>query len=309
MGRAAQGQPPVARILWRPGTGSDGAGSQSAALRTPSPGAVGAALGPPGRLQRLYAIVGRAGRAPPQRHQDNDDHHRGSVATPTRSGRDPCAPSGLPALQLNAFANSGSVEGGPIARNCESGCGLVFIRSFESSGRMLAAHTRAHARKKRWSPVRPSIGAGAGLPARVAWYAGTRSPRPPRSAVASPRTSLPLTCWPSYTYESYWSSTHLERCLVVLQVLGRPPVAHVALRVELAALVVEPVRHLVADDGAHRAVVDGVVRLRVEEGRLQDAGGKHDLVHLRVVVRVDRRRRHLPVRLVDGLADLRAGRA
>src|SRR5262249_26393688 len=56
---------------------------------------------------------------------------------------------GSPALQENAFANSGRVDGGPIARNCDSGWGLVFMRSFASSGRMFAAQTRAHARNSR----------------------------------------------------------------------------------------------------------------------------------------------------------------
>src|SRR5215813_10212048 len=58
--------------------------------------------------------------------------------------------------------------------------------------------------------------------------------------------------------------------LVVLQVVGSPPLALVALRVELAAGVVEAVRHLVADDRADPAVVDGVVRLGIEKWRLKD---------------------------------------
>jgi hypothetical protein len=52
----------------------------------------------------------------------------------------------------------------------------------------------------------------------------------------------------------------------------------VALRVVLAALVVEPVGHLVADHGADPAVVDGVVGLGSKNGRLQDARREHDLV-------------------------------
>ena len=56
---------------------------------------------------------------------------------------------GSPGLQAKAFANSGSVEGGPIARNSARGWGFVFSRSFARSGRMLAAQTRAHARNSR----------------------------------------------------------------------------------------------------------------------------------------------------------------
>src|SRR6202162_1774343 len=92
--------------------------------------------------------------------------------------------------------------------------------------------------------------------------------------------------------------------LVVLQVLGRPPFPLVSLRVELAPGVVEAVRHLVADNGADAAVVDRVVGGGTEKRGLQDPGGKHDLVAGGLVVRVDRRRRHLPVHSVHGLADL-----
>ena len=42
----------------------------------------------------------------------------------------------------------------------------------------------------------------------------------------------------------------------------------------------------------------------VEEGRLQNAGGEIDVVHLRIVIGVDRGRRHVPFLAVHGLADL-----
>ena len=90
----------------------------------------------------------------------------------------------------------------------------------------------------------------------------------------------------------------------VLEVFGGPPVVEVALGVELAALVVEAVGEFVADDGADVAVVDGVVLGAVVEGRLQDSGGEVDVVHAGVVVGVDGGRGHLPLLLVDGLADL-----
>ena len=54
----------------------------------------------------------------------------------------------------------------------------------------------------------------------------------------------------------------------VLEVVGGSPVVEVALGVELAALVVESVGELVADDGADVAVVDGVILGAVVEGRL-----------------------------------------
>src|SRR3712207_7777276 len=51
-------------------------------------------------------------------------------------------------------------------------------------------------------------------------------------------------------------------------VLGGPPVAQHAAPVRLAALVVEAVADLMADHAADAAIVDRVVRLRIEEGRL-----------------------------------------
>ena len=89
----------------------------------------------------------------------------------------------------------------------------------------------------------------------------------------------------------------------LLDVGGRPPVAEVALAVELAALVVEAVGELVADDGADVAVVDGVILFGVVEGGLEDASGEVDVVHAGVVVGVDGGRGHAPLAAVDGLAD------
>ena len=59
-----------------------------------------------------------------------------------------------------------------------------------------------------------------------------------------------------------------------------------------------------ADDGNYPAIVDCVVGLHVEEGRLQYRGRKHDFIHQRVVVGVDRLRRHAPFAAIDGLAEL-----
>ena len=75
---------------------------------------------------------------------------------------------GSPALQEKAFANSGRLEGAPIARNRSSGCGFVLVSSRANSGRSLVAQTWAQARKKRWSAVNPSIFAGSGLPCAAA---------------------------------------------------------------------------------------------------------------------------------------------
>ena len=127
---------------------------------------------------------------------------------------------------------------------------------------------------------------------------------PPRSATSSPSVSLPLILMSSITvYCEYWSETQAARstnsaasCLVHQSL-------QVALGVELAALVVEAVGQLVADGGAGIAVVGRVVQLRIVERRLQYAGREVDVVHLRVVVGVDRGRRHLPLAAIHRLAD------
>ncbi len=78
----------------------------------------------------------------------------------------------------------------------------------------------------------------------------------------------------------------------------RPPVAQLALGVELAALVIEAVGELVAYHPADGAVVDRRVGGRVEHRRLQDARREHDVAQ-RAVVGVVGLGRHPPVRAVD----------
>src|SRR5437868_8006582 len=59
------------------------------------------------------------------------------------------------------------------------------------------------------------------------------------------------------------------------------------------------------DDCADAAVVHRVIRLRVEEWRLQNAGREHDLVAARIIISVYGWRRHAPFAAIDRLADLR----
>ncbi len=84
----------------------------------------------------------------------------------------------------------------------------------------------------------------------------------------------------------------------------RPPVAQRPLGVVLPPLVVEAVADLVADDDADRAVIDRRVGGGIEERRLQDRRGKDDLVHRRVVIGVDRHRRHAPLGAVERSPEL-----
>ncbi len=60
--------------------------------------------------------------------------------------------------------------------------------------------------------------------------------------------------------------------------------------------------HLVPDDAADRAVVDGIVSVRIEERRLQDGGWEYDFIERRVVVGVDGLRGHVPFVTVGRLA-------
>ena len=62
--------------------------------------------------------------------------------------------------------------------------------------------------------------------------------------------------------------------------------------------------HLVTYNGSYGTVVDGVVRLWIEEWRLQYACGEAYLVGSRIIVSVDCLWRHQPFRLVDRLAHL-----
>ena len=97
----------------------------------------------------------------------------------------------------------------------------------------------------------------------------------------------------------------LAAFVILFGVVGSPPVAQVAMRVELAALIVEAMDDFVADDHADGAVVHGIIFRWIEKWRLQNSGGEVDGVQLRIVVGVDRGRSHRPLGAIDGLADLR----
>ena len=91
----------------------------------------------------------------------------------------------------------------------------------------------------------------------------------------------------------------------LLRIPGLPPVVHVPVGVVLASLVVEPVRDLVADDGADGAEVNRGIGAGVEKRRLQNRRREHDLVEHGVVVGVDLLRRHEPALAIHGRVDAR----
>ena len=58
-----------------------------------------------------------------------------------------------------------------------------------------------------------------------------------------------------------------------------------------------------SDDRAYAAVIDRVIRVCIEERRLQNPGREHDFIHVGVVICVHRWRRHAPISPVHWFAD------
>ncbi len=90
----------------------------------------------------------------------------------------------------------------------------------------------------------------------------------------------------------------------MLLVVRGPPVAEIAVGIELAAYVVEAVREFVADHDADGAKVHGVVGSVVIERRLQNSSGECDVVLIWVVGGVHGHWRIRPISLIERLADL-----
>src|SRR5260363_284379 len=82
-----------------------------------------------------------------------------------------------------------------------------------------------------------------------------------------------------------------------------PPVHAIALGIELTALVIITMYYFMTDDRADAAVIQRIVRLRVEERRLQDGGRGVDRIVGWGVVSIDDLRRHEPFFPVTRLAD------
>jgi hypothetical protein len=72
----------------------------------------------------------------------------------------------------------------------------------------------------------------------------------------------------------------------------------------LAALIVKTVREFVADGAAGVAIIRSIVHLGIVEGGLQNAGGKVNIVHLRIVISIHRWRCHTPFAAIQRLANL-----
>src|ERR1700734_1165195 len=80
-------------------------------------------------------------------------------------------------------------------------------------------------------------------------------------------------------------------------------IQQIAAAVVLTALIVETMADLVADDGADAAIVGRIVRLGVEERRLQNRSREHDLIQLGIVIGIDSLSVHAPFGAIDWLAE------
>ena len=111
---------------------------------------------------------------------------------------------------------------------------------------------------------------------------------------------LALLTWGRIVLIDHLPGTRLE----FLIVLFRPPVLHVAFLVVLRSLVVERVSDLVSDHHPDSAIVQSIVGVQVEIGRLQNSRRENDFIQRRIVISRYRRRRGEPLGPVDRLANL-----
>ena len=76
----------------------------------------------------------------------------------------------------------------------------------------------------------------------------------------------------------------------LLEVVRSPPHYEVAVGVKFRALIVEAVRHLVADHRAYPAIIKRVVGFRIVERWLQNSSRENDFVELWIVISIHRGR-------------------
>src|SRR5271156_2544489 len=92
--------------------------------------------------------------------------------------------------------------------------------------------------------------------------------------------------------------------LKFLGVLRRPPVAEIALRIVLPALVVEAVREFMSNHHPDAAIIHRVIHQLAVKRRLQNSRGKVDIIHRRPVISVNRWWSHPPILTIRRLIDL-----
>jgi hypothetical protein len=97
---------------------------------------------------------------------------------------------------------------------------------------------------------------------------------------------------------------YIRPSVELLRIRFGPPPTQIPFSIELPAFVIEAMGNLVSDCAPHATIVDGIIGLRVEKRRLHDSSGERDFVRARVVVGVDRWRRHAPFFSVRRPSDL-----
>src|SRR5690349_17306663 len=90
----------------------------------------------------------------------------------------------------------------------------------------------------------------------------------------------------------------------LLVIIRRPPHRKISVCIEPRTLIVEAVRHFMANDGTDASVIECIVSFWIIERRLKDSGWENDFVVLWIVISIDRRWRHSPFGLINRPADL-----
>ena len=140
----------------------------------------------------------------------------------------------------------------PLTRYRPGEWGSVVARMRALSSVLFSHHNWPQPMKKRCSGVKPSA-CPSGLAARLSISAIQPRRRPPLSAVFSPSVSLPFSFTsPTAVKPEYSSAMQAARSSNALPSAGVHQSRRLPCGVELPALVVEPVRQLVADDRARR---------------------------------------------------------
>ena len=88
-------------------------------------------------------------------------------------------------------------------------------------------------------------------------------------------------------------------------ILGSPPIDQITILIVVTSLIIESMRHLMADYHTDSAIVHRIVGIRIKEWRLKDRGRETDLIRSRIVISVHGLRIHMPTRLIDRLIHVR----
>ncbi|GLD97064.1 hypothetical protein PINS_up005747 [Pythium insidiosum] len=100
-------------------------------------------------------------------------------------------------------------------------------------------------------------------------------------------------------------SQALRSLLEVCRHAWRPPLAQRAVGVVVSALIIEAMGQLMAHDHTNARVIGSSREgLGAVEWRLQDGSREHHLVGARLIVSIDRRRKHIPTLAINRLADV-----